>query len=307
MISVIIPIYNVGEKLNSMFSCLLRQTYTSFEVLLVDDGSRDNSSEICDNICENDKRFKVFHQSNQGVSAARNLALKHAKGEFVSFLDGDDIIPENYFDMLVTAQDESNADVVCCDVVCVRDEKETCRFAGENKVYNQIQALNLLLSRKIINSGPCAKLFKANIIQDLFFPSLRVYEDILFVRDAFCNASKIAFTNKTEYRYITNGSGAMSTLRKTPSEDVITATENIARFINGNKQLSPDCFYTTLSHLMQYDIDLYKNKNSDAKRFIKKSRKLFRKNTIGILKNKSFPWKEKILFIVFGYIGIIKR
>ncbi|MBR1676341.1 MAG: glycosyltransferase [Clostridia bacterium] len=303
MISVIIPVYNVGKKLNRMIDCLLKQSYKDFEVILVDDGSKDCSSTICDRICEKDNRFRVIHQPNSGVSEARNNGMKIAQGNYISFLDADDEISSNYFEILTKTQIATNAEIICCYVVCVDNNAETTRFTMQNSELTKTEALNLLLSRRKINSGPCAKLFKSDMIKDIFFPKLKVYEDILFVKDAFIKATKIVFTCETEYRYITNNNGAMASLKKVPSTDIIIATDCLTKYICSNKELSDDCLYITLSHLMQYNQGLISDKSSESKSFIKLSRKLYRKNAMSILFNRAFPWKEKIVFLLFAYFG----
>lgn len=99
-ISVIVPVYNVEKYLRRCIDSILAQTFTDFELLLIDDGSKDSSGEICDEYARNDERVRVFHKENGGVSSARNLGLDNAKGEWVSFVDADDIIYSNNLDIL---------------------------------------------------------------------------------------------------------------------------------------------------------------------------------------------------------------
>lgn len=303
MVSIIIPIYNAEKSLPALIECILKQTYQNIEVIFINDGSKDNSYSICKKIVASDSRFSVLNQQNNGVSDARNNGLKKAKGEFITFIDADDKIPDYYIEELMDAQKKTKADIVACDVVMVIKGNESSRFTLEDTVLRNDEALELLLTRRNINSGPCAKLIKTEIIGETVFPKLKVYEDILFVKEIFSKANRIAVTNKTEYMYIQNTESAMHKTSKTPSEDIIVATEELARYIEANK-MSDECMYITLSHLFQYVQRMLKDSTSTARDFVKMSRKLYRKYMVNILKCKAFPWKEKVIFVMFCF-GIV--
>lgn len=297
MISIIIPVYNPGKELERMLNCVRHQLEESFEVILIDDGSSDGSGKLCDEYTALDKRFRVIHQKNLGVSAARNRGMAEAKGEFIAFLDADDEIPVNYFEELLKTQRITNADIVVCDVVILSEHNERSRFSHEPALLSQTDALNLLLSRRKINSGPCAKLFRREVLSGLTFPSLKVYEDILFVRDAFSRAEKIATTDKTEYCYHQNLNSTMHNMSSSSLIDIVKATDDIASFLCERSDLDSYCFYITLSHLLQHIRIVRADKA--ARGFIKASRILMRKYMKEIVMCKSFPWKEKVLFICF--------
>ena len=305
-ISVIIPVYNAEATLPATVQAVLAQTYADLELLLVNDGSSDGSGGICDGFA--DHRVRVFHQENQGVSAARNLGLSQATGEYITFLDADDIVPADYLQVLYDAC--RNADIAVCDVVSIQDGRELSRFTHPDAILTQREALDFLLTRRRINSGPCAKLFRREVLERLNFPPLKAYEDILFIREAFCRADRIAVTDRTEYRYIQNPAGAMSGFFKAPSADIIRATDALLEFIGGRPDLSHDCFYITASHLMQYAMPAAQN--PEGKDFVLQSRKLYRKYWRQLLNCSVFPWREKITFSLFilGWIygkGTIRK
>lgn len=124
MISVVIPVYNVEKYLNECIESVLTQTYTDYEIILVDDGSTDSSGHICDDYMTADSRVRVIHQKNGGLSAARNTGLKEAKGEYIYFLDSDDYIEEYTLEYLVEVSVKENADVVFFDGYVFFDECE---------------------------------------------------------------------------------------------------------------------------------------------------------------------------------------
>ena len=304
MISVVIPVYNPGDRFRSLLDCVLDQSEKDFEVILIDDGSSDGSGDICDKYTFKDSRFRVIHQVNSGVSAARNKGIAEAKGDYITFLDADDEVPSNYFKVLLETQRETSADIVCCDVVIIRDGDEYVRFTHEPSVLNQYQAMNMLLSRRWINSGPYAKLFCINVLHQVEFPDVNVYEDILFVRDTFAQANQIAVTNESEYRYFQNDNSAMQKSHERPSIDIIKATDNICDYIIKHPELDSSCFYTTISHMMQYVFSLRDRSEMEGNSmFIKDARRLLRKYRINLIKCNKFPWKEKVLFLIFAFSG----
>lgn len=295
-ISVVIPVYNAEKTLSTCVEAILEQTYGDLELILVDDGSGDGSGALCDRIAATDSRVRVFHQMNQGVSAARNLGLAKANGEYITFLDADDIVPANYLEILCeTCQ---NADIAICDVVSLCGEIELTRFTHQEGLLNQSEALELLLTRRKINSGPCAKLYRRSIVEGLKFPPLKAYEDILFVRDAFCRAEQIAVTDRTEYRYIQNPEGAMSSFGKAPSADIVRASESLLEFIGKRPDLSPKTFYITASHVMQYVQNAVTNPNGGE--FLHHARAFYRRYILQLLRCPAFPWKEKIVYSLFA-------
>ena len=296
-ISVIIPVYNAEKTISDTVRAVLGQSWSDLELILVNDGSRDGSGAICDRFAEEDDRVRVIHRENAGVSAARNLGLKQASGTYVTFLDADDLVPSDYLEILHRACE--NGDISVCDVVSIQDGQEKQRFTMRDCVLSRTEALNCLLSRRNINSGPCAKLFRRTVIEGLVFPPLRVYEDILFVRDAFCQTERIEVTNRTEYRYIQNPEGAMSGLEKAHSLDVVKATESILQFICAEKELCPETFYITVSHLMQYAQGAVNMPGAES--FVRQAQKLYRKYILRIFTCPAFSKKEKIVFLMFAF------
>lgn len=298
-ISVIIPVYNAAQYLLRTIKCLREQTICDMEVLLIDDGSSDGSAAICQDIVRNDQRFVYIYQENQGVSSARNNGLSLCEGEYVAFIDADDIIPPNYLEALLETLEKNQAQMSICDVAVITNEVETGRFSCPADVLTQQEALNYLLSRKSINSGPYAKLYRRDILNEVQFPLLKAYEDILFVVDAINKCSRIASTNLTEYQYIQNTSGIMSVFLKTPSSDIVVATEKLLCFLKQRKELDPYCFYITVSHLMQYVLPTIRRNTAEARNFIQLARALVRKYQDEIWRCPAFPRKEKITYWMF--------
>lgn len=298
MISVIIPIYNAAMYLPEMLRCLSEQTVRDIEIILVNDGSTDESADICLAAAQEDPRICYVYQENAGVSAARNRALTKASGDYIAFLDADDSIDSTYFEQLLGTC--VSADISICDVsVETRSGRRLSIFSAGDQRLTALRAMELLLTRQKINSGPCGKMFRREIIADLQFPPLKAYEDILFVRDAFARANIVASTSQTAYHYYQNSESAMDQQRKTPSLDVAAATTDLMEYIVGHSELDPRCFYITVSHLYQYVLGLDRS-IPRGNEFVHAVRRLYRKFWTCIVKCPAFPWKEKNLYLLFA-------
>ena len=298
MISVIIPVYNAAKYLQEMLDSLLMQTERDLEIILINDGSTDASENICVTAAEHDSRIRYYYQENAGVSAARNQAMLWANGEYIAFLDADDRIDPNYFEQLLQAC--ADVDISVCDVTVEnRNGQPLFRFSAGERKLTSLEAMNLLLERRAINSGPYGKLFRREVVSELQFPALKAYEDILFVRDAFARAKQIESTDTVAYHYYQNAGSAMDRQKKAPSRDIITASADLLSYIVRHPELKPMCFYITVSHLYQYVLSL-DDTVLESRQFKHEVRQLYRKYWMGIVKCKAFPWKEKILYLMFA-------
>src|SRR5690554_115364 len=199
-ISVIIPVYNAEEYLDECITSVLNQCYTDFELLLIDDGSTDRSGEICDGFAIKDSRVTVFHKKNGGVSSARNLGLKNASGEWVTFVDSDDFISENYFQPTLDFSEQ--------DYIIVNSNEI---IGTEKKEFRCYQLKKILLDDFFNNynlfkdfSTPWGKFYKKSIIDKnniLFDEDLDLGEDVIFNLSFLINCKNIGLSNVTEYNY----------------------------------------------------------------------------------------------------------
>ena len=176
MISIIVPVYNVEQYLEKCMDSIINQTYKDLEILVVDDGSTDNSGVIADEYAEKDGRIRVFHTRNQGLSCARNLGLKEAHGEWIGFVDSDDWIEANMYEMLLEKAEETGADVVECGIFRVY----TTRTIEKKAITNPISGIDALeaLIRGDIQTQVWNKLWRKTIFNEERFPIGCDYEDI---------------------------------------------------------------------------------------------------------------------------------
>lgn len=196
-LSIIVPVYNVCDYLEECLNSILNQTYQDWEMIIIDDGSTDGSERLCDKFTSG--KIKVFHQSNSGLSAARNLGLKHATGKYIGFVDSDDVILLNYYQNLIFLAEENQADIVC-SVISAYGKKQ-----NKQNVYYEIldkdEAMKQLIIQNKFNHGVCVKLFNKEIAQKVNFEIGYTSEDVLYSYNAFKIAQKIVFTNYSGYLY----------------------------------------------------------------------------------------------------------
>lgn len=217
MISIIVPVYNVENYLPQCLNSIITQKYQNWECILIDDGSTDNSGLICDNYSQKDNRITIIHQTNQGVSVARNTGIKYANGQYITFVDSDDWIDENYLSCLLKGL-ESNSDIIASGLIQEFPDNTTQIFVPTkdytfplNKEYTNIfvemNKLNLFY-------GPVAKLYKHAIIKKyhIRFPKNCSYgEDLIFNYQYLSHIKKITCISVANYHYRIIGTGTLST------------------------------------------------------------------------------------------------
>lgn len=254
-ISIIVPIYNTEKYLSICISSIINQTYTNFELILVDDGSTDHSGQIADDYAKKDKRIKVIHQKNQGQSAARNAGLKKATGDFVSFIDGDDEIKPDFLEKLLSAYNKHTS-LSVCGIHYKRLKTKT----SENVYINNLRPRHqnetkkayilylLAIDGRMYSS--VNKLYKADIAKTCKFDaSLNFAEDTKYVLDYLAKATgEIKFVLKPLYIY--NFGTETSTIKSTATswKNWQTSYQNLKTWLGPHPNLS-EKFWLHLVHL----------------------------------------------------------
>lgn len=212
-LSVIVPIYNVEEYLDECIKSIVNQTYKNLEIILVDDGSPDHCPELCDIWAEKDSRIKVIHKENGGVSSARNAGLDAAIGDFIAFVDSDDYLDFDMYEIMLTQMREHNADMAQCGIV--RENAD-----GSVEVWDSFDAPIVVMDNTqllcsvgeaagVLPVSPCNKIFKAEVIDVIRYDeSLKYAEDTLFNFSAARNINKAVIQNVPRYHYVNNSGSA---------------------------------------------------------------------------------------------------
>ncbi len=205
LISVIIPCYNAEKTLARCLSSVLQQSYDRLEIIIIDDGSTDNSSAIYQDFQRRDHRIRYIIQENSGVSSARNKGVKMAKGDYICFVDSDDWVEPNYCEALYQILIREQADISIVEA-SYEDEDGNVVFnknISEEAVYDGKRALQILLEDDIIQSHPWGKLYKSSFFNDVHFPeNLKCFEDYSTLFKVFDQALTVAKSNQKLYHYI---------------------------------------------------------------------------------------------------------
>ena len=203
LISIIVPVYNVEKYIDKCINSIINQTYKNIEIIIVDDGSKDNSGIICDKLKEKDNRIKVIHKENGGLSDARNSGLKIAKGEYIGFVDSDDYIKEDMFETLYNLSKKYNSEISIISYYEIYKEKIiSVRDSKKIEELSKIDAIKELLIDTKIQSYAWNKLFRRNLFNDIKFPTNKNFEDIATTLLLFEKANKVVLLEDPKYYYV---------------------------------------------------------------------------------------------------------
>uniref|UniRef100_A0A7C4RW58 Glycosyltransferase n=1 Tax=Fervidobacterium thailandense TaxID=1008305 RepID=A0A7C4RW58_9BACT len=245
LVSVIIPVYNVENYLKKCVESLLKQTYQRLEIILVDDGSTDLSGRICDEFSGLDGRIKVFHKENGGLSDARNFGLQHASGEFVTFVDSDDIVSERYVEVLMNGISDYGAEISICNFKMFFSESELQMIpqnkASFQKILSNIDALAEIYGPLYVQfTVAWGKLYKRSLFEGIKFPVGRLHEDEFTTYRLLWRAKRIVYTDEKLYFYRQRPGSIMSSFNMRRSYDSIEAMKERVEFFkeNGLKDLA---------------------------------------------------------------------
>ena len=244
-ISVIIPSYNASSYVKQCVSSLFNQTFTDFEVIVIDDGATDESPALWDEYAKKDSRIQVFHDKNHGQAVARNKAIKKAKGDYITFVDADDTIDSDMLEVMYQKAITKDADLVWCELSKVENGEKTPILPIVSNVKDPKK--DFILN----NAGPSAKLIKRDLIIDnqLFFLEKRIYEDIAIVPSYALYAKKIIHIKKPMYDYrIYPGSTMKQVKYHKKLEDIFFAMDQVQTKFQG--KYPSEIEYLYIHHLL---------------------------------------------------------
>ena len=211
-ISVIVPVYCVEQYLEKCVSSIVNQTYKNLEIILVDDGSPDNCPQLCDDWQKKDKRIRVIHKENGGLSDARNAGLRASSGELVMFVDSDDWIAPEMAEKMEFAMRTYHADMVLCQFAKVFPDGREVKWFSAGKdaaVYGQRELLDKLVRDEEISNHVWRRLYKRKLIPDDIFPKGKNYEDIYVMAELSGKCNTFVSLDAVYYYYRQNASGIL--------------------------------------------------------------------------------------------------
>lgn len=303
-ISIIVPVYKVEKYLNKCVDSILGQTFSDFELWLVDDGSPDNCPAICDEYAQKDSRVKVLHKPNGGLSDARNAALDVMTGDYVTFVDSDDYLAPDAVEILYDALIRNDADVSVGNMKSVNEKNETADFyvpCTEETVLTGEDILSTILQ-------PCApnRLYRAEIFKDIRYPVGRLYEDVFVYHKVLAKTKKMVLTGKTVYYYLVRSGSIMHGDYNIRFTDIIDAIKERYEWLDSTGQtgLADEARLFIYSRTAVAYAHLDKNDPVHAAR-LEEIRKIYADCYKILIKKESLSAKQKIRLWLLMYFPAV--
>ena len=287
MISVIVPVYNVEEYLEECLESIRQQTFTDIEVILVNDGSTDSSKEICERFCQVDNRFKLINQENQGQSVARNRGVKESVGQFIMFVDSDDVINTNVLEVLLPYM-KTDVDIVECRMTRKKEEfflnkTSTIVFEGNSK-----EAILNCIAFKEVKYCAFKKLYRREIVQKIPFLEGYIYEDVFTGINYLKHIRKIVVIDYIGYYYRVHANSTMTKSFNEKDLDIFKVGNKLVDSFKDDENMLPYIgyflFYLGHGHYLKDGIntkspyvDLYEDFIRNAAFIAKQSKEVVRK------------------------------
>ena len=298
-ISIIVPVYNMEVYLNRCVDSILAQTYKNIEVILVDDGSKDSSPEICDQYASQDSRVKVIHKVNGGLSSARNAGLDVASGDYIGFVDSDDYISPEMYSLLATRLDECDADIANAKYVRVDEYGNTTPSKVTHTSDEDICAVQFV-RELMLHTGDvsvCTKLFRAELFHSARFPEGKLNEDLLFMIDVFSNVNKVSFVDHIGYFYFTRSESISSGYGKAVIDMVGNSLCAMKMVANKYPMLKNEAMRFALYQHMAYLLLVPKKDAIKSNDVYVKALQFVRTNVMKAVPNKYLSIKNKLVII----------
>ncbi len=308
MVSVVVPIYKVETYLHECVNSILSQTYKDIEVILVDDGSPDRCPRICDEYAELDSRVRVIHQSNGGLSSARNSGISLAKGDWLVFVDSDDFIDITMLETLVEIQKRTEATIVSCGFTSFIDGEKPQKKEEQNaceKIFSSHEAVADMFSSSGIGCNAWCKMYHKDTFCNVQYPIGVLCEDKATTYKVYLNASKIVHTSKKLYYYRLRKNSITGSRTKKMCKDTLQINEDVCDHLN---TISPElysyaCGYAAKSSLLYYALASNNEEMADVKSICTMQ---IRKHYRYIMKCKFLPLYQKLI-VYFSGLSIQKK
>ncbi len=270
LISIIIPVYNVEKWLSRCVESIRMQTYENLEIILVDDGSTDSCGQLCDAMETIDKRIKVIHKANGGLSDARNAGLSNATGEYISFIDSDDWIESAFYECLFQTMQKGQYDIVGCEYrKCIEGKKQSSVSANFTvQEYGRVYAMHALIQNKI-QQVVWNKLYKRSVVEGILFEKGKYHEDEFWSYQVFERVQKYATISYVGYNYFQRADSIMGETYSLKRLDAVQAKAERQKFLE--KEMSElatygrvNLIFTCLYHgqLAMQQLDGQERKNA---------------------------------------------
>lgn len=278
LLSIIIPIYNVEQYLKETLENVLGQSFRQFELILVDDGSTDESANICDHFAKLDSRVCVIHQQNAGVSAARNVGVACAKGKYVGFVDSDDLIEPNMYETLVSIAEQYQADIIQCRHNRLNSVQNT-KYSGEKRIidgYTFVKEIFDYQGKEYTNQVALwSKIYRRELFSGIIFPDGRTYEDEQETYKICLKAQKFIEIPDELYHYVKRDNSIITGISAKKMLDKQLALSDRVNYLPTQiPELKEKCIKSFYTYSIQTLTELYKGNEHN---FYKQCKKILLK------------------------------
>ncbi len=271
LISIIVPVYNVENYIKKCLDSLIKQTYKNIEIIVVNDGSQDESEIIIQKECELDKRVLYFKKKNGGLGSARNYGLERAKGKYVCFVDSDDWVSPDFVEQLIGPLIETNSDISICNMNYIFEDgssRNRTPKINQVEILDKNSAIDELLEGKKFRFHACNKMFSMNLFDDVCFKEGKLFEDVFTTYKLFNKCHQVALVPKTLYFYLQSRQGSILTSKFNERKfDILEAMDEIQNTYDREKHKdSLTCLYiSNVISLVNYIATSYRGLDRDRK------------------------------------------
>lgn len=299
LISVIVPVYNAEKYIKKCIESIISQTYQNMELILINDGSKDLSLQICEEFAKKDQRIKVYDRANGGASAARNTGLTKARGDYIVFVDSDDFVTSTYLENLYLAAKIGNYDIVQCNLEEVNNTKLSINNVTFDKMHVQEISKKQALNDRVYKVTIWGKIYSSFLFDDFKFREGEIYEDDASYYIFVDKAKKIAVLNETLYYYYMSENSVMRNDKKDISNAFIEIYEERIQYFKEKDEVELlDGTYDRFCLVLMLNISAsfqHKNNLKDREKWIA----LFKQYYSLIKKSKFISKKDKAMFLLF--------
>lgn len=304
LISIIVPVYNCEQFLHRCLDSICNQTYSNLQVILVNDGSVDNSESVCKKYIELDSRFELISIKNLGSSGARNIGLKNVKGKYISFIDSDDFVSSDYIELLYNNLINYSADISVCDNIYFENKISIDRCTKNIiEIYESKKGVENILLKIYKNElafiVPWGKLYKTNLFDGILFPEGKCFDDQATIYKTYLRSSKIVYSKVQAYYYYKNMNSISNTVYLKNPQDFFPIFEERLKLFQ--KLSFKKAYKQTLIAYFYHLLNFCKNFNDKSKIF--KMKQIAKKI---IIKNVSIKTKIKLICFLINPNFVIR-
>ena len=303
-VSIIIPVYNNEQYIEKCIQSVLNQTFENFEVIVINDGSTDKSGEILEKLNREDSRIILIEQKNQGVAVARNRGMNKATGKYISFIDSDDYVSNDYIEYLYRLIVENNGDISIVLPQVFFDEQKSVEINNKKekiKIYNPKDALLTMMYQKEFDTSAWGKLYNRKLFRDVKFPVRKLYEDISTIYKTFLKSKVIVYSNQKKYFYLKRNDSIMGRKFKNNDMDYIYQTLEVLNFFlkSSDKSLFNASKCRFLNANFSILLKLKKDNTDNKEVFLKEIIYNIKKYGKSVFFDKNCRLKTKVALILF--------